>query len=413
MNAFRQTELSQAGVAVLDCEHKTPPDADDGHPYVAIPNLVDGRLDLTNVRRITDEHLREWTRRTQPRAGDIIVTRRGRVGDTAVIPDGLTCAIGQNLVLLRSDGAQVDQNFLRWATRGPDWQREVNRLRNVGAVFDSLNVRDIARLRIPVPPLEQQRRIAGVLGVLDEKIEFNARLCERLAETALTSVRRLLATKKTSRTTLGHIVSLHRHAAPAGSELPYIGLDQMPRGSTILSKWQTEGGPTGQALLFEAGDILFGKLRPYFRKGGVALIDGRCSSEILVLHPTRPELFALAVSTIASDAFIKHCVAVSSGTRMPRSEWSAASAFACEEPCLPDGVAHMTKVSGLARAAYASIRQFVNESKRLEAIRDALLPNLMSRRALVAEKYEPAAEVVRRSYPSTEQLGNQTGAEAL
>lgn len=169
------------GVSVLDCEHKTPPDAGIGHAYVAIPNLVDGRLELANVRRITDKQLSEWTRRTRPQGGDIIVTRRGRVGDSAVVPNGLQCAIGQNLVILRSDGELVAQSYLRWATRGPLWEREVNRLRNVGAVFDSLNVRDVARIRIPVPPLREQQAIAELLGALDDKIEASIRLI-RLAD---------------------------------------------------------------------------------------------------------------------------------------------------------------------------------------------------------------------------------------
>jgi type I restriction enzyme, S subunit len=172
--------LTDAGVSVLDCEHKTPPDAGHGHPYVAIPDLVDGKLDLSHVRRITDEHLREWTRRTKPQAGDVIVTRRARVGDSAVVPPGLICAIGQNLVILRSTADRVDQRFLRWAARGPFWSAEVDRLRNVGAVFDSLNVRDIARMRIPVPPRLEQQHIASVLGTLDEKIDSNRRLMELL-----------------------------------------------------------------------------------------------------------------------------------------------------------------------------------------------------------------------------------------
>jgi type I restriction enzyme, S subunit len=188
-----RAELADAGVSVLDCEHKTPPDAGHGHPYVAIPNLVDGRLDLTSVRRITDEHLREWTRRTRPRAGDVIVTRRGRVGDSAVVPEGLSCAIGQNLVILRSVTSRVDQSFLRYAARGRLWADEVDRLRNVGAVFDSLNVRDIARIRIPVPPLREQRAIAATLGVLDDKIDSNRRLSSLLEETVATYFRSRLA----------------------------------------------------------------------------------------------------------------------------------------------------------------------------------------------------------------------------
>jgi len=184
-------ELKNVGVAVLDCEHKTPPDAGEGHPYIAIPNLVDGRLDLSSVRRITDDQLKEWTRRTQPQGGDIIVTRRARVGDSAVVPAGLWCAIGQNLVILRSDGNRVDQRFLRWATRGRLWMHEVDRLRNVGAVFDSLNVRDIARIRIPLPPRAEQERIACVLDALETKIGSNRQLAGLLEETAATLFRAL------------------------------------------------------------------------------------------------------------------------------------------------------------------------------------------------------------------------------
>jgi type I restriction enzyme S subunit len=142
---------------------------------VAIPNLVDGRLSLENVRIISVEDFRIWTRRTEPQPGDIIVTRRGRVGDSAVIPEGVKCAIGQNLVILRAADDLLKQSYLRWALRGPQWNSEVDRLHNVGAVFDSLNVSDIPRIRIPVPPVPHQERIAGVLGALDDKIAVNQR----------------------------------------------------------------------------------------------------------------------------------------------------------------------------------------------------------------------------------------------
>ncbi|MFF4242619.1 restriction endonuclease subunit S [Actinomadura geliboluensis] len=175
-------ELQEAGVLVLDCEHKTPKGKESGFPYIAIPDIVDGRVNLSSARRISSEDLHIWTRRTKPRAGDILVTRRGRVGDTAPIPAEIDCAIGQNLVLLRSDEVLVSQDYLRWATRGPMWSSEVDRLMNVGAVFSSLNVRDISRLRIPVPPKQVQVHIAAVLGALDDKIVVNDRIARTSRE---------------------------------------------------------------------------------------------------------------------------------------------------------------------------------------------------------------------------------------
>jgi type I restriction enzyme S subunit len=173
---YPSMELHAAGVDVLDCEHKTPKASEKGNPYIAIPDIQDGRVMIAQARLISDADVVEWTRRTVPREGDVLVTRRGRVGDTAPIPANLKCAIGQNIVLLRSNGDQLDQTYLRWAARSPQWWSEVDRLLNVGAVFSSLNVKDIARMRIPVPTLGEQRAIAELLDALDDKIAANGRL---------------------------------------------------------------------------------------------------------------------------------------------------------------------------------------------------------------------------------------------
>jgi type I restriction enzyme S subunit len=174
--AYPFVRLGECGVRVLDCHHLTPKSVSNGFPYVAIPDLKDGRIDLSGVRRIGAEDFVTWTAKTKPQAGDVIVTRRGRVGDTAVVPPSLSCALGQDLVILRSDGLVVDQDYLRYAARGPLWHQEVDRFRNVGAVFGSLNVRDVAKLRIPLPPTSEQGAIAETLGGLDDKIEVNRRI---------------------------------------------------------------------------------------------------------------------------------------------------------------------------------------------------------------------------------------------
>jgi len=177
---YPMRRLCDVGVTLLDCEHRTPASAPVGYPYVAIPNIRDGQLDLTGVRRISREDFDLWTRKTKPKAGDIIMTRRARVGDIAVVPDGLECAIGQNIVILRSNGQQIDQSYLRWVLRGPLFEEQKQRFLNVGAVFDSLNCGDIPQFSIPVPPLAVQRSIAAILGTLDDKIELNRRMNETL-----------------------------------------------------------------------------------------------------------------------------------------------------------------------------------------------------------------------------------------
>ena len=172
--------LREAGVSLIDCEHRTPPASEYGYPYVAIPQVKDGRINLDGVRRITREHFDEWTRKAAPESFDIVLSRRCNPGETGFVSEGLKFALGQNLVLLRSNGTKVFKPFLRWLVRGPQWWEQVGAYINVGAVFDSLKCADIPGFRLLIPFLPEQRAIAHILGTLDDKIELNRRMNETL-----------------------------------------------------------------------------------------------------------------------------------------------------------------------------------------------------------------------------------------
>ena len=173
---WKRTSLRDAGVTLIDCDHRTPPAVDSGYPYVAIPQLKEGRLALADARRISPEHFADWTRKAKPQHHDVILSRRCNPGTTAFVPAGLEVALGQNLVLLRSDGTKVFPPFLRWLLNGPHWWEQVGTFINVGAIFESLKCADIPNFKMPLPPFAEQKAIAAVLGALDDKIELNRRM---------------------------------------------------------------------------------------------------------------------------------------------------------------------------------------------------------------------------------------------
>jgi type I restriction enzyme S subunit len=174
--------LREANITLIDCDHRTPPAADKGFPYVAIPQLRAGRIDLSDVRRVTREHYLEWTRKAKPSANDVILSRRCNPGETAFVPPDLEFALGQNLVLLRADGTKIYPPFLRWLVRGPEWWEQIGKFINVGAVFDSLKCADIPNFELCIPPFREQRAIAHILGTLDDKIQLNRRMNATLEE---------------------------------------------------------------------------------------------------------------------------------------------------------------------------------------------------------------------------------------
>lgn len=118
--------------------------------------------------------------------------------------------------------------------------------------------------------------------------------------------------------------------------LPYIGLEHIGEGSLSLIGTGRAEDAISLKTRFRQGDILFGKLRPYFRKVVRAPFDGICSTDIWVIRP-RPAVDAgFLFYLLASDLFVEPLVRASEGTKMPRAQWEYACALELPLPPLPD-----------------------------------------------------------------------------
>lgn len=97
-----------------------------------------------------------------------------------MIPKGLECCVGQRQVLLRPDPAVVDGAYLLYALQSPQVQHEIGWNEGTGSTVSNVRIPVLEALHIPTPSIAEQREVAGVLGVLDDKItllgETNAAL---------------------------------------------------------------------------------------------------------------------------------------------------------------------------------------------------------------------------------------------
>jgi type I restriction enzyme S subunit len=271
-----------------------------------------------------------------------------------------------------------------------------------------------------LPPLNEQQTIAAVLGSLDDKIEQNrqtgaklkglaravfkawfvdfepvkakaagasafpgmppktfAALPSRFEDSALGPVPHGWKVR-----TMGYVGTQTREQiAPEDieGETPYIGLEHMPRQNIALSEWGSAASVTSSKFRFRCRDILFGKLRPYFHKVGLAATDGVCSTDIVVLYPTEPEYAAWLLMLVSSDTFVAHTDRSSAGTKMPRTNWKDMAAFETSVPPSPMAIAFQGQVGPMLELIIA----FIHESRRLAALRDYLLPRLLSGRVRV------------------------------
>jgi type I restriction enzyme S subunit len=109
------------------------------------------------------------------------------------------------------------------------------------------------------------------------------------------------------------------------NNVPYIGLEHIAQESLCLVGYGTSGDVNSAKSRFKKGDILFGKLRPYFRKVVIAPFDGVCSTDIWVVR-SKPETDKkFLFYWMASHEFIEESTRSSEGTRMPRAQWEFVS----------------------------------------------------------------------------------------
>ena len=143
---------------VLDCKHRTVPFCDQGMAVASIGEVHGLKVDLSNANRTPfEEYQRMIEGGRKPESGDVIYSRNATVGEAAVVDNDEPFCMGQDVSLIRSVGAEP--LFLLHTLRSRVVLGQVERLM-VGSTFKRINVGQIKKLVVPVPPKSEQEDIA-------------------------------------------------------------------------------------------------------------------------------------------------------------------------------------------------------------------------------------------------------------
>lgn len=115
---------------------------------------------------------------------------------------------------------------------------------------------------------------------------------------------------------------------------PYIGMEQVESRTGRLLDSDTDFTPSGTSNRFLAGDVLYGKLRPYLAKACRVDFDGLCSSELMTLRVKRGMDRRFLLFNLISGSFTELMDACSHGTKMPRTSWEIMKACVIAVPGL-------------------------------------------------------------------------------
>ena len=291
---------------------------------------------------------------------------------------------------------KVDSRFLTYALRSPDNRERIRNLSG-GAAITNISQESLCTLLLHIPLLPMQQRIASVLSAYDELIENNQRRIQILETMARALYRewfvefRFPGHDKIPRVAsplgdipqgwevkkVGDIAENIRRNVPKGDlavPRPYVGLEHIPRRSLALDAWEMTTELGSNKLEFRKGEVIFGKVRPYFHKVSVSPFDGVCSADTIVIRARRPEDYAFMVACVSSDAFVAHASATANGSKMPRANWDVLEKY---EVVIPQGKV-IRHFSALLVGILAQEQTLMFQIHNLRSTRDLLLPRLLS-----------------------------------
>jgi type I restriction enzyme, S subunit len=175
--AARLRETTVAEICeVYDGPHATPTKTSIGPFFLGITSLNKGRIDLAGSEHLSEEDFAKWTRRVTPKPGDVVFSYETKLGEAAIIPEGLRCCLGRRMALMRPDPTKADSRFLLYYYLGPEFQDVIRERTIHGSTVDRLALIEFPKFPLRLPPLAEQKVIASVLGTLDDKIELNRRM---------------------------------------------------------------------------------------------------------------------------------------------------------------------------------------------------------------------------------------------
>ena len=375
MSEFRT--IRELCSVVADCPHSTPKWTTNGKIVVRNNNIKHGRIDLSSPSYTDEEHFAQRIKRAKPQPGDIIITREAPIGDVGMIPENAECCLGQRMVLLRADQSICDNFYLLYSLQSLYVQHQISWSEGTGTTVSNLRIPHLEQIQIPYLPLEQQTKISSVLRALEEKIENNRRLNDNLQQQAMALYTEMFLNSSNNDVTSGTL-----------SDIAVITMGQSPSGSSynedsigeVFYQGRAEFGfrfpkrrlfTTEPKRMAEAGDVLLsvrapvGDLNVAYERccigRGLGAIHSKTGHSSFVLYT----MFALRSQL---DVFNGE------GTVFGSINRDALNAIPIDIP----PVTEIDQFEAVAHPIDELIRANYEENCRIEAIRDSLLPRLMS-----------------------------------
>ncbi|WP_429814877.1 restriction endonuclease subunit S [Ensifer sp. B1-9] len=162
-----QLTLAEVTDLLTDGTHYTPPNVGKGVPFLTVKDVSEQGLDFMNCSRISREEFENARKQNSaPTPGDVLFSKDGTVGKVHLVRETQDFAVLSSLAILRPSRMLAPEylaHFLRSATA-----LDAATKKKTGSAIRRIVLRDLATLSIPLPPIDEQKRIAAILDKADQ-----------------------------------------------------------------------------------------------------------------------------------------------------------------------------------------------------------------------------------------------------
>lgn len=170
-------EIDSICTDIVDCINRTAPIIDDitGYKMIRTSNVRNYKINLIDIRHVSEETFMIWNRRLAPSVGDIVFTREAPVGEAGIIESNDKFFLGQRTMLYRINDEIANNYFILFQIMGEFVQNQINRLGS-GSTVKHLSVFDCKKFLIYLPPLKLQNLFCNKISNLSKQINVSNNL---------------------------------------------------------------------------------------------------------------------------------------------------------------------------------------------------------------------------------------------
>jgi type I restriction enzyme S subunit len=154
---------------LLDCLHRTPKYSNFGYPMVRVTDVKNGPLETNGCLKVDVNTFNDFSKNYQPKIGDIVFTRVGSFGLSAIVKKEEQFCIGQNTTLILAK--RINSFFLFYYLISKAGRHQIVALSS-GSTQPTISMASIREIQFNLPPLPEQKAIAKILTAFDDKIEL-------------------------------------------------------------------------------------------------------------------------------------------------------------------------------------------------------------------------------------------------